>query len=269
MATKAQHANIQRMNEIRAQNRALRLEERKEAAAKQKQPAPKKKVLSEDDEIAALQAKVDAKRKEAENRNTSAKAAKIRELKAELARLSGESLSADDDSPVATITRARAGARHDPTVQGRGVMRDPVTGRVQAFARDGRLITRRVTNTGDKFFISPEDIPDGWSYQWIALSVLGEVQRTSIAQFKMGGWEPVPMSRYPGRYGPDDSEEPIVIDDLGLFERPIQLTQEARREEIGAAMELIKTRNDQFVPKLPESRTRRGAELRAKRSIEG
>jgi len=189
----------------------------------------------------------------------------------------------DDDTPQATVARAKAVAkrkpaapvRRDPTVTGRRVERDPATGRVSVMGRSGKMVTRHVSHAeGDPYFIAPGEIPEGWTYQWIAVTVTGQEQRKSLASFARGGWEPVPMSRYPGRYGPaklqgKDNEEHIVIEGLGLYERPTELTDEARHEEVTAAKNLIRTRNEQFSPKLPEARRRPGTELRAKRTIEG
>src|SRR5260370_21722484 len=163
-------------------------------------------------------------------------------------------------------------ARVDPTVR-RDLPRDPNTGRV-VVVRDGKTYTRRHTNVGDKFHVDAADIPDGMSYQWIAVTVAGAEQRNSLAQFQQNGWESVPMSRYPGRYGPEKTagkanHEPILIYGLMLCERPIELTIEAREEEIGAARQLIRTRNKPFTPKRPEARMRRGTEPRAKRTVEG
>jgi hypothetical protein len=165
----------------------------------------------------------------------------------------------------------RAVPRRDPTAARsplREPMRDPQTGRI-VIVREGKTYTRRHTNVGDKFHIDKSDIPDGMSYQWIAMTIMGAEQRNTVAGFQQNGWEPVDMSRYPGRYSHLKATGHIVIDGLGLYERPEELTQEARDEEIMAARDLIRTRNDQFVPRLPEARARRGTELRAKRSIEG
>jgi hypothetical protein len=176
----------------------------------------------------------------------------------------------DDTVPMRALgTRAGQGGRRrvDPTAM-REPMRDPHTGRI-IVVRDGVTFTRRHTNTGDKFHIDQSDIPEGWSYQWIAVSVLGAGQRNSIQNFKGNVWVEVMTTRYPGRYAPESVKEHIVLDGLGLYERPEELTKEARGEEIQAARDLIRTRNDQFVPRLPEARKHRGTELRAKRSIEG
>lgn len=161
----------------------------------------------------------------------------------------------------------------NPTVR-RDLTRHPETGRV-VVVRDGITYTRTHSNQGDKFFIAASDVPDGMSYQWIAVTVDGAEQRNSMQGFEMNGWRPVKMHRYPGRYGPAllngrKNESPIILDGLMLVERPIELTIEAREEELKAAHQLIRTRNEQFAPKLPGAldRDRRGTGLRAKRSID-
>jgi hypothetical protein len=174
---------------------------------------------------------------------------------------------AEAKRPAHAAPRASNPIRRDPTVQ-RGPMRDQHSGRV-VIMRNGKAYTRRSVATGDKFHIDDADIPDGMSYQWVATHVAGAEQRNSIASFSQNGWESVPLSRYPGRYAEPDAKGAIVMDGLMLVERPIELTEEARGEEIAAAKNLIRTRNDQFVPKLPEALERRGTGLRAKRSIEG
>jgi hypothetical protein len=157
--------------------------------------------------------------------------------------------------------------RRDPTVQ-RTANRDPATGRVVVI-RNGKTYTRRTINTEDKFHIDPADIPEGMSYQWISHTIIGQEQRNTMAAFATNGWEPVDLSRYPGRYAPPNATGAIILEGMMLVERPIELTLEARAEEIREAKNLIRTRNEQFTPKLPEALERRGTGLRAKRSIEG
>src|SRR6266853_1376131 len=258
MASKAQMARVEAMNAARARKRAERegAEAETVAEAARAKVTPAKKVVGR-----------------------SAKAAETAIARARRQRAeadAGDAADAGDDSPRSTIARAKAKVKKSPTVRRTAVSRDPVSGRVAVMGRHGKMVTRRVTNSEDKFFIGQEDIPEGWSYQWIALTVDGEEQRRTVANFVMGGWEPVGMDRYPGRYGPShDSKnklntEHIIVDGLGLYERPEELTKEAREEEIAAAKNLIRTSNDQFVPRLPEARSQRlrGTGLQARRSIE-
>lgn len=169
------------------------------------------------------------------------------------------------------VVAPRATPKVDPTVK-RGISRHPETGRV-VVERNGVSYTRLTTNVGDKFYVHPGDIPDGMSYQWIAVTVMGFQQTQSLASFDMNGWRPVPISRYPGRYAPisKKSSDPIIIEGLMLVERPIELTVEARTEEVMEARNLIRTRNEQFNPRLPGALDgrHRGTGLKASRTIEG
>lgn len=165
------------------------------------------------------------------------------------------------------------GARMAPIGRGeqpRGVRRQPMRneyGRVVARSRDGRLITRTSSIGGqDKFDVPINMIPDGWSYQWIAVSITGKpVNNTGMFA---NGWEPVPAKRHDGFFMATGADGPIVVDDQMLCERPIELTLEARAEEIAAAKNLLKTQNDQFKPHLPGARANRGTGLRVRRSLE-
>lgn len=153
----------------------------------------------------------------------------------------------------------------------RGPIRQPVLrdkhGRVAALGRDGILLSRKVTETGDIFHIDNELIPAGWTYQWITSQVIGKSQK--ISHFMQNGWTPVPASRHPGLFMPLDYEGAIEQEGLMLVERPKVLTDDARREEMDRARNLLRVQNDQFRPKLPGARSQPGTGLRAKRTIEG
>lgn len=166
------------------------------------------------------------------------------------------------------------GARMAPIGRGenaRGTQRQPLRrnsqGRIMVMDRAGRMISRTGNNGGtDRFDVPVSMIPDGWSYQWIAVSVTGKpVNNTGMFQ---NGWEAVPAKRHDGIFMEKGHEGSIIIDDQMLCERRIELTLEARAEEILAAKSLLRTQNDQFKPRLPDARNRRGTGLRVRRSIE-
>lgn len=163
--------------------------------------------------------------------------------------------------------RSTVGRQVAPGTAEREVLMGP-NGRVMVKGRDGKMLTRTSSgHGGDRFYVSPEMIPDGWSYQFIAVSVTGQTQNTTT--FLNDGWTPVPASRHDGMYMPKGTDGPIIMDGQMLVERPIELTLEARDEEIGIARKLIRTQNEQFTPRLPGARAHPGVQLRAKRSIEG
>lgn len=162
--------------------------------------------------------------------------------------------------------RSTVGRQTPPGTDERRVMYSP-SGRVMVMGRDGKMLTRTSVGTADKFHVPPEIIPDGWSYQFIACSVYGK--RESTIGFMNNGWTPVMASRHDGMFMPIGHDGAIIVDELMLVERPIELTLEAREEEIGAARNLIRTQNEQFTPRLPGARQHPGVQLRARRTIEG
>ena len=82
------------------------------------------------------------------------------------------------------------------------------------------------------------------------------------------GWEPVPASRHDGVYMEKGHDGPIIVDQMMLVERRVELTLEARAEEIAAAKGLLRTQNEQFQPRMPGARAHQETRLRARRTIE-
>lgn len=119
-------------------------------------------------------------------------------------------------------------------------------GGVAVRGRDGEVLTRTRTGVGDIFEIPKELIPEGWSYQWCAVSVVGntEVLLDQNLMMAENGWRPVPASRYPGRFMPPNHPGSITRGAQMLMERPEALTKEARAEDIGAARQLVSDRNE-------------------------
>jgi hypothetical protein len=113
-------------------------------------------------------------------------------------------------------------------------------GRVIVIGRDGRPISRKGDRNIDKFAIPKEEIPVGWSYQWICETVLNEPQTASLLDFQQKQWTPVPQDRHPTR--------PVRQGGLMLVERPQVLTDEARQEEMQEARDQVKANVEQFAP---------------------
>lgn len=136
--------------------------------------------------------------------------------------------------------RGRAAAR---SANGNGTRELP---RGQAIGRNGEVLSRKRTGGGDIFDVPKELIPDGWTYQWCAISVVGNTEILLDQNLMMAenGWRPVPAERYPGRFMPEGHKGNIVRGGQMLMERPATLTEEARSEEVRNAKQLISDRND-------------------------
>ncbi len=148
----------------------------------------------------------------------------------------------------------------------RAPIRRTETGRILVQARDGRLVSRTSFTSGDKFDVPFHFIPEGWTYQWLSQATVGKPNNN--AHFYANGWEPVPAARHDGVYMMKGHDGPIIVDDMILVERRVELTLEARAEEIKAAKQLLRTQNEQFQPRLPDARRHRGTAARIKREIE-
>lgn len=119
-------------------------------------------------------------------------------------------------------------------------------GRVQVTGRNGEVLSRQRTQTGDIYEIPRELIPQGWDYQWCAVSVVGNTEILMDQNLMMAenGWRPVPAERHPGRFMPVGHKGSIVRGGQMLMERPMALSEEARAEDIRAAHRLISDRNE-------------------------
>ncbi len=94
-----------------------------------------------------------------------------------------------------------------------------------------RTRSRRSTVQEDMFYIPVEEIPEGSSYEWKRFSNVGQEDPFYIAQMRQQGWEPVDPRKHPNWVPPGYKDPYIIKGGQILMERPIELTQEARREQ--------------------------------------
>jgi hypothetical protein len=101
---------------------------------------------------------------------------------------------------------------------------------------------------GDAFYVPPDLIPDGMTYQWCRWSYMGKEDRPNIARLERNRWTPVPANR-PGHEilggestdpDPNGRKHPfegcIIKEGLLLMERPEQITAKvvARDKRVAA-----------------------------------
>ena len=93
-----------------------------------------------------------------------------------------------------------------------------------------RTRARKATVADNPFDIPKEEIPEGLDYEWKRWSVGGQTDPFYIAQMRQQGWEPVPPKRHPNWVPPGYNEPHIIKGGQILMDRPIELTNEAKRE---------------------------------------
>jgi hypothetical protein len=110
-------------------------------------------------------------------------------------------------------------------------VREPVRAKVR---------TRKNIGAQSQFHVPPEWIPEGMDFQWNVDSVLGKPETHQRMMMEQQAWEPVDPSKEPfthldGKFARAGHKGEICVDGLVLMWRPLELTLEARAEELQAA----------------------------------
>ena len=108
---------------------------------------------------------------------------------------------------------------------GRAVNRTP------AHEKPVRTRRHKLETHDDEFYLPLDEIPEGLSYEWKRMSVMGQEDPYYIAKMRGQGWEAVLASRHPNWVPPGYDKPHIIKGGLLLMERPIELTEQARAEE--------------------------------------
>lgn len=98
----------------------------------------------------------------------------------------------------------------------------------------------------DKFHIDPRMIPDGWSYEWKVHAVLGKPNPSYEVTLAYKGWEAVPASRHPEMMPENWQGACIERDGQVLMERPLTITEDAKRKELEKARAQVRQKEVQL-----------------------
>jgi len=160
---------------------------------------------------------------------------------------------------VATATAASAASEEDP--------------RARAARRAAELRDHGSLEEGeDKFHIDLRVIPDGWSYEWKMLEVLGKQDPSYQVNLARKGWEAVPRARHPEMMPDNYPGNTIVRDGMILMERPKEITDEARAKDYNLARNQVRAKEVQLgaAPQGQFERDNKGNSLvSVKKSYEG
>ncbi len=137
----------------------------------------------------------------------------------------------------------RLNPRPVPREQTREMAREPSRANASVIGRNGEELVRMRPEAGGDLYEKVK-APNGWSYQWNAISALGKEQDEQQLQMYANGWRPVPSSRHPGIYTAPGFEGQIVVKGLRLEERPETLTQEAVYEDHMRAQKQTRDQTD-------------------------
>lgn len=128
-----------------------------------------------------------------------------------------------------------------------------------------------IDGSADEFYIDPDVIPEGWTYEWKTYTILGKVDPAYQVTLARRGWEAVPTKRHPELMPIDTDEVNITRKGMILMERPAQVTTEVRKLENKQARDQVRAKEDQLntAPKGQFERTNKDSSLvKVKRAFE-
>lgn len=157
-------------------------------------------------------------------------------------------------SPPADDAHVAPGASlfSDPT------QRAPVAGvaaddpRARAARRAAELREHGSLEDGsDKFAIDPKMVPDGWSYEYRTYTVLGKEDPSYQVTLANAGWEAVPAARHRELMPAGYQGGTILRDGMMLMERPLEITEEAKRRDQKNARDQVRAKEAQLTGAAP------------------
>lgn len=169
--------------------------------------------------------------------------------------MSNETLSIDyGDTDVApppespADPQATAAARRGrPPRATREVTREPV--------REAPRLQRRRRDSVDPFRVPQDIIPEGMTYQWNAVTVMGnaDVVLDKTMGYYENHWRAVPAERHPGMFLPYGSTGSIIRGGMRLEERPKYLTDEAMAEQAQIARQQMQIQSESVMGRMSKA----------------
>lgn len=102
------------------------------------------------------------------------------------------------------------------------------------------------SENGDKFWIDPEMVPEGWSYEWKVRTVYNAENPAHQLELQRRGWRPVPVSRHPDRMPADWKGQTIEMDGMIMMERPKEITDDAIADRHRRARMQVRAKEEQL-----------------------
>ena len=101
----------------------------------------------------------------------------------------------------------------------------------------------------DEFYVPPNIVPDGWTYEWKRHKIWNQEDPSYNVQLRREGWDPVPLHRdadheamMPSGWEGQTIERKGMI----LMERPKEISDEMRRIEQKRARDQVRTKEAQL-----------------------
>lgn len=98
----------------------------------------------------------------------------------------------------------------------------------------------------DEFFFSPDQVPDGWTYEWKRRTIMGQEDPAYQVALARTGWEPVPSRRHPEMMPINWKGDTIERKGMVLMQRPKAITERIEEMDRHRARNQIKAKEQQL-----------------------
>lgn len=116
----------------------------------------------------------------------------------------------------------------------------------------------------DDFYVDPQSIPEGWTYEWKRHSTYGQEDPAYQVQLARAGWTPVPVDRHPDMMPVGTSDKTIMRKGLLLMECPTEIVDDRKRIDQKNAREQVRHKEAQIAGAPDGQFTRDHAQARPK-----
>lgn len=119
----------------------------------------------------------------------------------------------------------------------------------------------------DEFYMSPDQVPDGWTYEWKRRTVYGQEDPAYQVALARTGWEPVPARRHPEMMPAGWKGETIERKGMVLMQRPREITDRIEELDRMKARNQVKAKEQQLNAAPPGTMEREFSDPRTRPSI--
>lgn len=115
----------------------------------------------------------------------------------------------------------------------------------------------------DRFYVDPDSIPDGWTYNWKRFSSFEQQDTANQIKVKREGWTVVPAGRHPDMMPQgSDVNDMIIRDGMVLMECPTEIVNERHAIDLRRARQQVMYKEQQLAGTPEGTLTRDHAKVR-------
>lgn len=169
----------------------------------------------------------------------------------------GPAPSIDEADEVITNVASKDAAPKRPALR-----EDSPKERARKRAEELRAHLGDIDEGTDDFYVDPESIPDGWTYEWKRHTVYGQEDPAYQVQLAREGWSVVPSNRHPSMMPAGSTEQMILRKGCVLMECPTEIVMERRAIEARKARDQVRHKEAQIAGTPEGTLTRDHARVR-------